>query len=50
MIIGYIVSVLLIFALIGVLTTPVLWIWGMVDAYRTAERHDRIATNYPDVA
>ncbi len=26
------------FILIGFLTTPALWIWGMVDAYRTAER------------
>ncbi len=34
----YVVSILLMFILIGFLTTPVLWVWGMVDAYRTAER------------
>ncbi len=34
----YVVSIVLMFILIGFLTTPALWIWGMVDAYRTAER------------
>ncbi|MCE9595576.1 MAG: hypothetical protein K8S98_15420 [Planctomycetes bacterium] len=34
----YFVSWMLMFVLIGFLTTPVLWIWGMVDAYRSAER------------
>jgi len=34
----YVVSIVLMFVLIGFLTTPILWIWGMVDAYRTAER------------
>src|SRR6266446_9571509 len=38
MIIAYGISVLLIFAIIGLITTPILWIWGMVDAYRTACR------------
>ena len=33
----YFFSFVLIFAVIGVLTTPLMWIWGMVDAYRTAE-------------
>ena len=33
----YFFSMLLIFALIGIITTPLLWVWGMVDAYRTAE-------------
>ncbi len=32
------ISVLLMWAVIGFLTTPILWIWGMVDAYKTAER------------
>jgi TM2 domain-containing membrane protein YozV len=40
---GYAVSILLIFVLIGFITTPVLWIWGMVDAYRTAENLNREA-------
>lgn len=34
----YFLSFLAIFILIGVITTPILWVWGMVDAYRTAER------------
>src|SRR5207302_10145714 len=38
MIIVYGISVLLMFAIIGLITTPILWIWGMVDAYRTADR------------
>lgn len=33
----YVFSALLIIALIGLLTTPILWIYGIVDAYRTAE-------------
>jgi TM2 domain-containing membrane protein YozV len=39
----YFISALLIFAVIGLLTTPILWIWGMVDAYRTSERLNREA-------
>lgn len=37
-ILAYFVSILLMFVLIGFITTPILWIWGMVDAYRTAEK------------
>ncbi|MFC4766642.1 hypothetical protein [Effusibacillus consociatus] len=37
-IIAYFISVFLIFVLIGFITTPILWIWGMVDAYKTAEK------------
>ena len=29
---------LLMFILIGYITAPLFWIWGMYDAYRTAER------------
>lgn len=29
---------LLMLLLIGFITTPLMWIWGMVDAYRVAER------------
>jgi TM2 domain-containing membrane protein YozV len=38
MLIAYTISWYLIFAIIGLVTTPILWLWGMVDAYRTAER------------
>jgi TM2 domain-containing membrane protein YozV len=34
----YVISILLIGAIIGIVSTPIIWIWGMVDAYRTAER------------
>ena len=33
-----IVNSLLIFVLIGLITWPIFWIWGMVDAHRSAER------------
>lgn len=36
-IILYIISVLLMFVLIGFITTPILWIWGMVDANKSAK-------------
>lgn len=31
----------LMFILIGFVTYPIVWIWGMYDAYRTAERLNR---------
>jgi len=31
-------SLLLMFVLIGFITTPILWIWGMVDANNSANR------------
>ncbi len=34
----YAVSVAMMFSIIGFLTTPILWIWGMVDAYRSAQK------------
>ncbi|MCC6406283.1 MAG: hypothetical protein IT453_03885 [Planctomycetes bacterium] len=34
----YFISWGLMFVLIGFVTTPLLWIWGMIDAYRSAER------------
>ncbi|MBI4494121.1 MAG: zinc-ribbon domain-containing protein, partial [Chloroflexi bacterium] len=37
----YLISAILIFLVIGIITTPILWTWGMVDAYRTAERINR---------
>ena len=36
-----IVSLLLLLLLIGFITTPILWIIGIVDAYRSAERINR---------
>ncbi|UOE92963.1 MULTISPECIES: hypothetical protein [Bacillaceae] len=37
-IIAYFISGLLMFIIIGFITTPILWIWGMVDAYKQAEK------------
>lgn len=34
----YLVSAFLMMAIIGFITTPILWIFGMVDAYKTAEK------------
>lgn len=34
----YSVSLLLIYIMIGFITTPVLWIWGIYDAYKTADK------------
>jgi len=31
----------LVFLLIGIITTPILWVYGMVNAYRAAERFNR---------
>jgi len=36
-IILYAISWLLMFIFIGFITTPILWIWGMVDANRSAK-------------
>jgi len=38
LIIVYIVSVLLIYLIIGFITTPILWIFGIYDAYNTAKK------------
>jgi TM2 domain-containing membrane protein YozV len=40
-IVAYVVSWCLMFVVIGFITTPVLWIWGIVDAYKSAERINR---------
>lgn len=41
------ISGLMIFILIGIVTTPILWIFGILDAYKTAERiNSRAATGY----
>jgi len=41
LIVAYIFSILLIFVFIGIITTPLLWIFGMIDAYQTADRLNR---------
>lgn len=37
-IVAYSISWLLMLVIIGFITTPVLWIYGMYDAYKAAER------------
>ena len=36
--IGYLVSIVLIFVLVGIVLVPAFWIWGLVDAYQGAQR------------
>jgi TM2 domain-containing membrane protein YozV len=38
MLVAYSISIVLMYVLIGFITTPILWIWGMYDAYRKAEK------------
>jgi TM2 domain-containing membrane protein YozV len=35
------VNLLLMFVLVGFITYPIVWIWGMIDAYKTAEKINR---------
>ena len=35
---GYLVSCVLMLILIGFLTAPIFWIWGMIDGYQSAVR------------
>ena len=41
---AYSISWLLMYVLIGFITTPIFWIWGMYDAYRSAERINKKAS------
>lgn len=34
----YIVSIILMSFIVGFITTPVLWIWGMIDANKSAKK------------
>ena len=34
----YIISVALMWVVVGFVTTPILWIWGMVDANKSAKK------------
>lgn len=38
MIVLYFISWLLMFVGIGFITTPIIWIWGIYDAYKSAEK------------
>ena len=40
---AYAVSWWAMWLIVGFITTPILWVWGMYDAYRTAERRNREA-------
>jgi TM2 domain-containing membrane protein YozV len=37
------INLLLMFILVGFVTYPIVWIWGMIDAYKTAEKINRSA-------
>ncbi len=39
--VAYSVSILMIFVLVGLVTTPLLFIWGMYDAYKSSEKINR---------
>ena len=43
MMIAYAISAFMMYLLIGFITTPILWIWGIIDAYREADRFNREA-------
>jgi TM2 domain-containing membrane protein YozV len=40
----YAISIFLTFFIIGFVTTPILWIWSMVDAYRSSQRINQVGT------
>jgi TM2 domain-containing membrane protein YozV len=40
-IVAYTISIVLIFIIIGIITTPILFIYGMYDAYKSAEKINR---------
>ncbi|REB10121.1 hypothetical protein DVB69_04770 [Sporosarcina sp. BI001-red] len=40
LIVVQVINSLLMLVLIGFITYPIVWIWGMYDAYKTAERHN----------
>ncbi|UCF07030.1 MAG: hypothetical protein JSV33_03160 [bacterium] len=37
-IILYVVSIALMTIVVGFITTPILWIWGMIDAHKSAKK------------
>ncbi len=40
----YAISIFLTFFLIGFITTPILWVWSMVDAYKSSKRINQLFT------
>ncbi len=40
----YALSIFLTLCLIGFVTTPILWIWSMVDAYRSSQKMGQVGT------
>jgi TM2 domain-containing membrane protein YozV len=40
----YAISIFLTLFLIGFVTIPILWIWSMVDAYRSSQRINQVGT------
>jgi len=40
----YALSIFLTFFMIGFVTTPILWIWSTVDAYRSSQKMNQVAT------
>jgi TM2 domain-containing membrane protein YozV len=40
----YAISILLTIFLIGFVTIPLLWIWSIVDAYRSSQRMNQVVT------
>lgn len=38
MLVAYAISWWMVWLVVGFITPPILWIWGIVDAYRTARR------------
>ena len=38
LVVAYLISWMMMWILIGFITTPILWIWGIVDAYRKAQK------------
>src|SRR5512136_3039309 len=40
----YAISIFLTFFVIGFVTTPILWLWSMVDAYRSSQRMNQVGT------
>lgn len=37
-VVAYLISWLMMWIVIGFITTPIMWIWGIVDAYHVAQK------------
>ena len=49
-IVAYTISIVLIFVVIGIITTPILFIYGMYDAYKSAENINRDLAQRSNIA